>query len=94
VGCTSSKLIPKNAQKANLGGCHRSCSEVLYIFQHLASATDFEKEASSWPSVQIDPTESSKTMPPAYCHSIGRDSAHGPVLGMSARLSNPSAVVA
>ena len=24
--------------------CHRSCSVVLYIFQHLASATDFEKE--------------------------------------------------
>jgi hypothetical protein len=38
--------------------CHRSCSEVLNRFQHLASATDFTKEASSWPSVQIDPTKS------------------------------------
>ena len=35
--------------------CHRSCSEVLNRFQHLVSATDFNKEASSWPSVQIDP---------------------------------------
>jgi phage terminase large subunit len=34
---------------------HRSCSEVLNRFQHLASATDFKKEASNWPSVQIDP---------------------------------------
>ncbi len=38
--------------------CHRSCSEVLNRFQHLASVTDFNKEASSWPSVQIDPTKS------------------------------------
>jgi hypothetical protein len=37
---------------------HRSSSEVLSKFQHLASATDFTKEASSWPSVQIDPTKS------------------------------------
>jgi predicted ATPase len=36
--------------------CHRSCSEVLNRFQHLVSATDFKKEASSWPSVQINPT--------------------------------------
>jgi hypothetical protein len=35
---------------------HRSCSEVQNEFQRLASATDFRKEASSWPSVQIDPT--------------------------------------
>lgn len=35
---------------------HRSCSEVQNNFQRLASATDFRKEASSWPSVQIDPT--------------------------------------
>jgi hypothetical protein len=35
---------------------HRSCSEVQNKFQRLASATDFRKEASSWPSVQIDPT--------------------------------------
>jgi hypothetical protein len=38
--------------------CHRSCSEVLKRFQHLVSATDFEKEASNWPSVQIDTTKS------------------------------------
>ena len=38
--------------------CHRSCSEVLNRFQHLASVTDFKKETSSWPSVQIDPTRS------------------------------------
>ena len=38
--------------------CHRSCSEVLHKFQHLASATDFMKEASSWPSVQLDPIKS------------------------------------
>ena len=38
--------------------CHRSCSEVLNRFQHLASATDFKKEATSWPSVQIDPAKS------------------------------------
>ena len=38
--------------------CHRSCSEVLKRFQHLASVTDFKKEASSWPLVQIDPTKS------------------------------------
>ena len=37
--------------------CHRSCSEVLNRFQLLASSTDFKKEASSWPSVQIDPTK-------------------------------------
>jgi hypothetical protein len=37
--------------------CHRSCSEVLNRFQHLAYSTDFKKEASSWPSVQIDPTK-------------------------------------
>ena len=36
----------------------RSCSKVLSRFQHLVSATDFRKEASSWPSVQIDPTQS------------------------------------
>jgi predicted ATPase len=35
---------------------HRSCAEVLSGFQHLASATDFGKEALNWPSVQIDPT--------------------------------------
>ncbi len=35
---------------------HRSCSEVLNRFQHLASTTDFAKEASSWPSIQIDIT--------------------------------------
>jgi len=45
-------------------------------------------------AVRIDRTKSSEIMPPAYCHSIGRDSAHGPVLGMTARLSNASAVVA
>ena len=38
--------------------CHRSCSEVLGGFRRLVSATDFVKEASSWPSVQIDPTKS------------------------------------
>ncbi|HEV7520336.1 MAG TPA: hypothetical protein VGP89_04495 [Candidatus Angelobacter sp.] len=38
--------------------CHRSCSEVLNRFQHLASFTDFKKEASSWPLVEIDPTKS------------------------------------
>jgi hypothetical protein len=38
--------------------CHRSCSEVLNKFQQLASATDFNKEASSWPSVEIDATKS------------------------------------
>ena len=38
--------------------CHRSCSEVLSRFQNLVSATDFKKEASSWASVQIDPTKS------------------------------------
>ena len=38
--------------------CHRSCSEVLNRFQHLASTTDFKKEASSWPSVQIDTSKS------------------------------------
>jgi hypothetical protein len=38
--------------------CHRSCSEVLSGFRCLVSATDFVKEASSWPSVQIDPTKS------------------------------------
>jgi hypothetical protein len=38
--------------------CHRSCSEVLSGFRRLVSATDFVKEASSWPSVQIDPTKS------------------------------------
>jgi len=38
--------------------CHRSCSEVLCKFQHLASTTDFKKEASNWPSVQSDPTKS------------------------------------
>ena len=37
---------------------HRSCSEVLNEFQHLASATDFRKEALSWPSAQIDTTKS------------------------------------
>jgi hypothetical protein len=37
--------------------CHRSCSEVLNGFQHLASATDFKKEASNWPSLQIDATK-------------------------------------
>jgi hypothetical protein len=36
---------------------HRSCSEVLNKFQHLMSATDFTKEASSWP-FQIDPAKS------------------------------------
>ena len=34
----------------------RSCSEVQNKFQRLVSATDFGKEASNWPSVQIDPT--------------------------------------
>lgn len=38
--------------------CHRSCLEVLNRFQHLASATDFKKQASNWPSVQIDPRKS------------------------------------
>jgi hypothetical protein len=38
--------------------CHRSCSEVLRGFQRLLSVTDFMKEVSSWPSVQIDPTKS------------------------------------
>jgi hypothetical protein len=38
--------------------CHRSCSEVLSRFQYLASTTDFSKEASSWPSVRIDPSRS------------------------------------
>jgi hypothetical protein len=38
--------------------CHRSCSEVLNRFQHLASSTDFNTEVSGWPSVQIDPTKS------------------------------------
>jgi len=37
---------------------HRSCSEVLNKFQHLASVTDFRKEASSWLSGQIDPEKS------------------------------------
>jgi hypothetical protein len=37
---------------------HRSCSEVLNRFQNLVSATDFKKETSSWPSVQIDSTRS------------------------------------
>jgi hypothetical protein len=37
---------------------HRSCSEVLNKFRHLASVTDFRKEASSWHSVQIDPAKS------------------------------------
>jgi hypothetical protein len=36
---------------------HRSCAEVLNKFQHLVCATDFEKEASGWPSVLIDPTK-------------------------------------
>jgi hypothetical protein len=36
----------------------RSCSEVLDRFQHLVSATDFRKEAASWPSVEIDSTKS------------------------------------
>jgi hypothetical protein len=36
----------------------RSCSEVLNRFQHLASGTDFNKEALTWPSVQFDPTKS------------------------------------
>jgi hypothetical protein len=35
----------------------RSCSEVLNKFQRLASGTDFQKEASNWPSVQIDRTK-------------------------------------
>ncbi len=37
---------------------HRSCSEVLSKFQHLASVTDFGKEALSWPSLKIDPSKS------------------------------------
>ena len=41
---------------ACLGG-RRSCSEVLNRFQHLASTTDFGKEALSWPSIQIDTTQ-------------------------------------
>lgn len=36
---------------------HRSCSEVLSKFQHLVSTTDFEKEGSNWPSVQLDPVK-------------------------------------
>lgn len=35
----------------------RSCAEVLTRFQHLVSTTDFAREASSWTSVQIDPTK-------------------------------------
>jgi hypothetical protein len=34
---------------------HRSCAEVLNNFKNLASTTDFGKEASAWPSVQIEP---------------------------------------
>jgi hypothetical protein len=37
---------------------HRSCLEVLKRFQQLAASTDFGKEASNWPSVQIDPAVS------------------------------------
>jgi hypothetical protein len=36
---------------------HRSCSEVLHRFEELASATDFGKETSSWPSLKINPAE-------------------------------------
>src|SRR5579862_2033698 len=38
--------------------CHRSCSEVMERYQRLSSSTDFSKEASSWPFVQIDATKS------------------------------------
>lgn len=38
--------------------CHRSCSEVLSGFRLLVAATDFVKEATNWPTVQIDPTKS------------------------------------
>jgi hypothetical protein len=38
--------------------CQRSCLEVLNRFRHLTSATDFSKEASSWPSARIDPIRS------------------------------------
>jgi len=37
-----------------LSYCHRSCSEVLNRFHDLVSATDFTKEVSNWPAVQID----------------------------------------
>jgi hypothetical protein len=51
--------------------CHRSCSEVLHRFQYLAAATDFKTQASSWPSVQIDPTKSLVFV--AYFVSEGRE---------------------
>lgn len=38
--------------------CHRSCSEVMERYQRLTSSADFSKEASNWPSVQIDATKS------------------------------------
>jgi hypothetical protein len=38
--------------------CQRSCSEVLEEFQRLVSNTDFTKETSNWPLVQIEPTKS------------------------------------
>ena len=41
-----------------MGYCHRSCSEVLSGFRRLVSATDFVKETSSLPSLQIDPAKS------------------------------------
>src|SRR6266699_3709084 len=38
--------------------CRRSCSEVLEKFRLLVSSTDFEKEASGWPTVRFDPMKS------------------------------------
>jgi hypothetical protein len=55
--CEMHWLVAESVERAD-GECwtdysRRSCSEVLEKFRHLVSATDFDKEAASWPG-QVD----------------------------------------